>query len=406
MSDLACRVLIGAALAGLIVAAGPVSAGPDPAPQSGAPGTRAPEPARPEPAPVGTVPPPALPSPPAPPAPPVPPAPPMPPAPPSPPGPSGSGQGTGQPGTGTPAPTSADPTGSADPLAALPALPRSEVTRAALAPAAIREPGVSPAAAARGQAVLRAAQAYREVAEQNARLAAAEAALARDTETMRTDAGLPAELYRRAAAVPEPMRGPWWELHRANIRLPADRTTHERAVAADRAAVSGARGTADRAGRRARVVATGLDGPARTALETGSRAAPPPPGRLLSPVAGPVTSGFGTRMDPYFQRVAPHAGVDLAAPVGTPVLAAAPGRVLRAGWADGYGYYTCLDHPDRAIWTCYAHQSVILVRPGEQVSAGQPIGLAGSTGASTGPHVHFEVRRGGSPVDPRPWLAQ
>ncbi|MGY0235234.1 peptidoglycan DD-metalloendopeptidase family protein [Longispora urticae] len=399
MSDLACRVLIGVALAGLIVAAGPVAAGPEPAPQSAAPEPAATRP-RPEPAPVGTVPPPALPSPPA------SPAPPMPPAPPSPPGPSSSGQVSGQPSPGTPAPTSAEPTGSADPLAALPALPRSEVTHAALAPVAIREPGVSPAAAARGQAVLRAAQAYREVAEQNALLAAAEAALARDTETMRTDAGLPAELYRRAAAVPEPMRGPWWELHRANIRLPADRTTHERTVAADRIAVSGARGTVDRASRRARVVATGLDGAARTALEAGSRAAPPPPGRLLAPVAGPVTSGFGTRMDPYFQRVAPHAGLDMAAPVGTPVLAAAPGRVLRAGWADGYGYYTCLDHPDRAIWTCYAHQSVILVRPGEQVHAGQPIGLAGSTGASTGPHVHFEVRRGGSPVDPRPWLAQ
>ncbi|MFD1079146.1 M23 family metallopeptidase, partial [Longispora fulva] len=148
-----------------------------------------------------------------------------------------------------------------------------------------------------------------------------------------------------------------------------------------------------------------MDPATRAALEAGARAVPPGPDRLLAPAPSTVTSGFGTRMDPYFQQVAPHAGVALAAAAGAAVLAAAAGRVLRAGWADGYGYYTCIDHPDRRVWTCYAHQSVILVRPGEQVRAGQVIGLAGSTGASTGPHVHFEVRRGGSPVDPAPWLA-
>ncbi|GIG62050.1 hypothetical protein Lfu02_64220 [Longispora fulva] len=307
---------------------------------------------------------------------------------------------------GSAQPTVPGATGAPSALAsAVPVRPRAEETHTPPPTGPIPEPRVDPGAFARGQAVLRAGQAYREAADARSRLTAAEAALARDTERVRTDAGLPGELYRRSAAVPSPLRGPWWELRRATVRLPADRGALERALTADATAVRAGRVAVERADRRAREVAARLDPATRVALEAGARAVPPGPDRLLAPVPGTVTSGFGTRMDPYFQRVAPHAGVDLAAAAGAPVLAAAAGRVLRAGWADGYGYYTCIDHPDRRVWTCYAHQSVILVRPGEQVRAGQVIGLAGSTGASTGPHVHFEVRRGGSPVDPAPWLA-
>ncbi|WP_309227463.1 M23 family metallopeptidase [Micromonospora thermarum] len=130
-------------------------------------------------------------------------------------------------------------------------------------------------------------------------------------------------------------------------------------------------------------------------------------GRLSSPLSGRLTSRFGTRFDPYYHVWQLHAGIDLAAATGTPILAAAGGRVTRAGWYGGYGNYTCIDHgraDGQRLSTCYGHQSKLLVSPGQQVRAGQVIGRVGSTGASTGPHLHFEVRLGGRPVDPLPWI--
>ncbi|OLE25575.1 MAG: hypothetical protein AUG44_15570 [Actinobacteria bacterium 13_1_20CM_3_71_11] len=102
-----------------------------------------------------------------------------------------------------------------------------------------------------------------------------------------------------------------------------------------------------------------------------------------------------------------HPGIDIAAAPGTPIYAAAAGRVTRAGWYGGYGNYTCIEHGQfdgQRLSTCYGHQSTLLVTPGQQVAAGQVLGLVGSTGASTGPHLHFEVRLDGRPVDPLPWL--
>ncbi|MGR6320208.1 peptidoglycan DD-metalloendopeptidase family protein [Micromonospora soli] len=130
-------------------------------------------------------------------------------------------------------------------------------------------------------------------------------------------------------------------------------------------------------------------------------------GRLGRPVAGRLTSGYGVRFDPYYHVWQRHPGVDLAAPAGTPIVAAMDGRVTRAGWYGGYGNYTCIDHgraDGQRLSTCYGHQSRLLVSPGQRVRAGQVIGLVGSTGASTGPHLHFEVRLGGRAVDPLPWL--
>jgi len=130
-------------------------------------------------------------------------------------------------------------------------------------------------------------------------------------------------------------------------------------------------------------------------------------GTLLPPVSGRLTSNFGVRFDPYYHVWQLHAGVDLAVPVGTPIVAAADGRVTRAGWYGGYGNYTCVEHyqvDGQRLSTCYGHQSKLLVSVGQQVRAGQVIGLSGSTGASTGPHVHFEVRLGGRPVEPLPWI--
>jgi murein DD-endopeptidase MepM/ murein hydrolase activator NlpD len=129
--------------------------------------------------------------------------------------------------------------------------------------------------------------------------------------------------------------------------------------------------------------------------------------RLPMPVNGVFTSGFGMRFDPVYRVWRLHAGVDLAAPGGTPIWAAAAGRVFRAGWSSGYGNYTCVFHgtmQGKGFATCYAHQSAILVSSGQQVRQGQVIGRVGTTGASTGNHLHFEVRLDGAPVDPLPWL--
>ena len=132
-----------------------------------------------------------------------------------------------------------------------------------------------------------------------------------------------------------------------------------------------------------------------------------PGARFLMPVQGWKSSDFGMRYDPYYRVWQLHAGVDIAAGGGQPIYAAADGRVIRAGWNGGYGNYTCVSHgryQGRGLSTCYAHQSRILVWPGQQVRRGQVIGRVGTTGASTGYHLHFEVRLSGTPVQPLKWL--
>ncbi|MDQ7904841.1 M23 family metallopeptidase [Phytohabitans sp. ZYX-F-186] len=132
-----------------------------------------------------------------------------------------------------------------------------------------------------------------------------------------------------------------------------------------------------------------------------------PGARFLMPVQGWKSSDFGMRYDPYYKVWQLHAGVDIAAGGGQPIYAAADGRVIRAGWNGGYGNYTCISHgryQGRGLSTCYAHQSRILVSPGQQVRRGQVIGRVGTTGASTGYHLHFEVRLSGTPVQPLKWL--
>lgn len=129
------------------------------------------------------------------------------------------------------------------------------------------------------------------------------------------------------------------------------------------------------------------------------------PGVLATPVPGaPVTSTFGPRVHPIFGTVRMHEGVDFGAGMGTPIRAAAAGTVVAAGDRGGYGTATIVDHGN-GLATLYAHQSQLLVAPGTVVTAGQVIGAVGSTGFSTGPHLHFEVRVRGVPVDPLPYLA-
>jgi len=120
-------------------------------------------------------------------------------------------------------------------------------------------------------------------------------------------------------------------------------------------------------------------------------------GRFIWPVNGTFTSPFGYR----WGRL--HAGIDIAVPEGTPIRAADGGTVAIAGWTGGYGNYTCVNHGG-GVSTCYGHQSRIGVSVGQSVSQGQVIGYSGNTGNSTGPHVHFEVRIGGNPVDPMGYL--
>lgn len=114
---------------------------------------------------------------------------------------------------------------------------------------------------------------------------------------------------------------------------------------------------------------------------------------------GAVTSAFGERVDPLTGRPADHSGVDIAAAEGTPIRALAAGTVLRAGPRGGYGNAVELLHADGTT-TLYAHARAVTVREGERVEAGQSIAEVGSTGRSTGPHLHFEVREGGRAMDP------
>ena len=124
------------------------------------------------------------------------------------------------------------------------------------------------------------------------------------------------------------------------------------------------------------------------------------------PYAVPVTSNYGWRMNPVTTIWSFHSGIDLGAPFGTPVLAAKSGRVDFAGWGDGYGNLIELDHGSTG--TRYAHLDSIYVYQGQNVAQGQQIGLVGSTGRSTGPHLHFEIMvtsgDGWVALDPAPYL--
>ena len=130
------------------------------------------------------------------------------------------------------------------------------------------------------------------------------------------------------------------------------------------------------------------------------------PGRLAPPLAGAaLTSLFGPRVHPIFGTARVHDGVDYGAPSGMPIRAAATGRVIAAAPRGGYGNATIVDHGG-GLATLYGHQSEMFVTAGMTVAAGQVIGTVGSTGFSTGPHLHFEVRVGGVPVDPLAYLGR
>ncbi len=187
------------------------------------------------------------------------------------------------------------------------------------------------------------------------------------------------------------------------------------AEAARKAAEQAAREAAAKAAEKARA-----DAARKTAAEQAASASPgvadpdgspttrppSPTGEFVvtnRPVPGIITSPFGPRRHPIFGSTASHPGLDMAARTGDPIAAVADGVVISARWMNGYGNVVIISHGG-GFSTVYAHQSKLLVKVGEQVSGGQTIGLVGSTGWSTGPHLHFEIRINGDPVDPLPYL--
>lgn len=128
-------------------------------------------------------------------------------------------------------------------------------------------------------------------------------------------------------------------------------------------------------------------------------------GKMAWPVPGHsrISSPYGYRIHPIFKVKKLHTGIDIPAPTGTAITAAAAGTVIYSDWLGGYGKVIMLDHGG-GIVTLYAHNSALVVSEGQSVKRGDTVSKAGSTGNSTGPHLHFEVRKEGAYVDPLPWL--
>jgi murein DD-endopeptidase MepM/ murein hydrolase activator NlpD len=146
-----------------------------------------------------------------------------------------------------------------------------------------------------------------------------------------------------------------------------------------------------------------LEAQQRAAGIAGGVESPGATGGFSWPVTGTITSPFGWRSNPFGGGPEFHQGLDIAAPSGTTVTAAASGTIIMAQWYGGYGNYILIDHGG-GYSTGYGHLSAMYVSTGQSVQRGQAIGAVGSTGQSTGPHLHFEVRIAGKPVDPAPRL--
>jgi len=170
------------------------------------------------------------------------------------------------------------------------------------------------------------------------------------------------------------------------------------------ASTGGPAGAVSTAAARAAGQATGVAGTSATQFATALDAALAtnndtnlPAGTWVRPAQGTVSSEYGPRWGHE------HEGVDIAAGSGSPVRAATDGVVKKASWYGGYGNAVIIDHGG-GVQTLYGHNSSLSVQPGDRVRAGQVIAKVGSTGDSTGPHLHFEVQVDGKAINPRPWL--
>ncbi|HEX8520302.1 MAG TPA: M23 family metallopeptidase [Pseudonocardia sp.] len=203
-----------------------------------------------------------------------------------------------------------------------------------------------------------------------------------------------AERHRRAAA--EAARADAAEAEARAARAQAAKVRAAEAAAADAAkAEAAARTAAARAADRGPAVPRPRAGDAADRARTADRA---PAGAAVQMISGRVTSGFGAR----WGRA--HRGLDVAAPIGTPIRAPLAGEVVAAGPASGFGLWVRLRHADGTV-TTYGHVNRALVQVGARVAAGQEIAEVGNRGQSTGPHLHVEVQTpAGTTVNPRPWL--
>lgn len=155
--------------------------------------------------------------------------------------------------------------------------------------------------------------------------------------------------------------------------------------------------------RKANLLAKSFDESAERMVAQGDRLRSTP---SLLPTSGLVSSSFsGKRFHPVLEIDRPHEGVDIHAPMGTPIVAAAEGRVAFAGWKVGYGNTVEIQHASGFV-TLYAHASVLLVRRGQRVARGEVVAEVGRTGMATAPHLHYEVRLNGRPVDPENYFVQ
>ncbi len=175
-----------------------------------------------------------------------------------------------------------------------------------------------------------------------------------------------------------------WQQHAELQSIIADRVSYERAL-------DDLEAESYRIAARIRALQATPAG--RRRLQTAFR------GGFIRPVSGPITSPFGRRFHPILHKWKMHTGVDISCRTGTPVHAAAAGTVVSAGWEGAYGNAVVIDHGGGVV-TLYGHCSSLAVRTGQQVRQGQVIARSGSTGWSTGPHLHFEVQRNGHPVSP------
>ena len=243
-------------------------------------------------------------------------------------------------------------------------------------------------------------EARRKAEEEARRQAAAEAAAQRAAEE---------EAARQRAAEREAQRQREAEAEAQRLRDEAAAAeAARRAEAAEAEAAAAAQAAQEAAAREAAERRAAEERASRQAEEERQAAAAMSSGVLSAPAGGPITSEFGNRFHPVFQTWRLHAGIDFGPGCGSPVVAAADGVVYSAGFDEGGGNTVIIDHGVLRgvnLTTSYLHmQSAAVVSPGQAVSRGQLLGYVGSTGSSTGCHLHFETRENGTPVNPRTWL--
>jgi murein DD-endopeptidase MepM/ murein hydrolase activator NlpD len=244
-----------------------------------------------------------------------------------------------------------------------------------------------------------------ELAEAKAEVAATTATMEAKRDEAAELARLAEEEVRRVAELEQQAVSAQREAEESLAEAEVARSSLERELTAEREREAAREAEAAR-------VAVELAARQQRAAETASRSTergevPASGGTLLRPVGGPVTSVYGMRRHPITGQVKLHDGTDFGSPCGTPIRAAAAGTVVEAGWASGYGNFTVIDHgviDGQPLSTAYAHQSRFAARAGATVGRGEVIGYVGSTGYSTGCHLHFMVYVAGSTTNPMGWL--